>query len=374
MKTIKDLDINNKRVIIRFDYNVPIKNGVIEDDTRIVKSLKTLNYVRKCASKVIILSHLGRIKTLDDKNNNSLRIVCDYLSSLLNEKVAFSDYSDAYKVIENNKIIMMENTRFFDLDNNKESNNDLDLAKYFASFGDVFIDDAFGVSHRLNASNVGIANFLPSCNGYLMEEEINNLELLNNAKTPYTVILGGSKVSDKIKLIDNIIDKIDYLLIGGGMVYTFLKSLGKNIGNSICEDEYIDYSKKLLNKYRKKIVLIEDNFININENISIDKMRDSDKGLDVGINSVENFKKYIDKSKTVFFNGPLGLFEEGFEYGTREILDSLNNSSALVVIGGGDTVNAVNKILPENKFIISTGGGASLEYLEGKKLPGIIEE
>ena len=186
--------------------------------------------------------------------------------------------------------------------------------------------------------------------------------------------MGGSKVSDKIKLIDNIIDKVDYLLIGGGMVYTFLKSIGKTIGNSICEDEYLDYSKELLDKYKKKIILIEDNFINLNDNVSIDDMKNSDKGLDIGINTVSNFKKYIDKSKTVFFNGPLGLFEEGYEYGTKEILDSLNKSSATVVIGGGDTVNAVNKLLPENNFIISTGGGASLEYLEGKKLPGIIEE
>lgn len=375
MKTIKDLDINNKRVIIRFDYNVPIKNGVIEDDTRIVKSLKTLNYVRKCASKVIILSHLGRVKTLEDKKNNSLRIVCEYLSNLINEEIAFCDYSNVKETIENNNIIMMENTRFFDLDNNKESNNDIELSKYFASFGDVFINDAFGVSHRNNASNVGIASLLPSCNGYLMEEEINNLNILvNDVKRPYTVILGGAKVSDKIKLIDNIIDKIDYLLVGGGMVYTFLKAKGINIGKSICEDEYLDYSKELLKEYRKKIILIKDNFIENKENISIKKMNDNNIGLDIGIDTVNTFKKYINKSNTIFFNGPLGLFENGYEYGTEEVLNTLNNSDATVVIGGGDTVNAVNKFLPENKFIISTGGGASLEYLEGKKLPGIIEE
>lgn len=374
MKTIKDVDIANKRVIIRLDLNVPIKDNVILDDTRIVKSLKTLEYVLDRASKVIILSHLGRIKTAIDKEKNSLKIVCDYLSKLIKEDIAFCDYNDL-SIIENNKIIMMENTRYFDLDNNKESNCDEELSKYFASFGDIFINDAFGVSHRSNASNVGICKYIESCNGFLMEEEVNNLnKLLISPERPYVVIMGGKKVSDKIKVIDNLIKKVDKLLIGGALAYTFLKAKGINVGSSFIEEEYISYAKELLDKYPGKIVLPVDNFIRNNSLKDINNMDLNDIGFDIGKKTVYNYKEELKSSKTIFFNGPVGAFEDGYSYGTKELCEYLNSLKSYVVIGGGDTLNAVNSYAPNNNFVISTGGGASLEYLEGKKLPGIVEE
>lgn len=374
MKTIKDLDIDNKKVIIRFDYNVPIKDGVIQDDTRIIKSLKTLNYVLERASKVIILSHLGRIKEEEDKKNNSLRVVCDYLSKLINKDIAFCDYVDEENIINNNDIIMMENTRFFDLDNKKESNNDESLSKYFSSFGDVFINDAFGTCHRSNSSNVGISNYLPSCNGFLVEEEVNNLnKLLYDTDHPYVVIMGGKKVSDKIQVINNLVKKVDKLLIGGAMTFTFLKALGKNVGSSYYEEDELEYAKDLLDNYSDKIVLTTDCYIEDKTIKDIDDFSDNNIGYDIGNNTIDIFKDNLKDAKTVFFNGPMGLFEEGYEYGTKELCNYLNTLDSYIVIGGGDTVSAVNKYVPNNKFIISTGGGASLEYLEGKKLPGIIE-
>ena len=372
MKTVKDINIDNKNVIIRFDYNVPIKNGIIVDDTRIIKSLKTLNYCLERANKIIILSHLGRIKNVEDKEFNSLKPICDYLSNLINKKISFCNYTNIEETINNNKIIMMENTRFFDLDNKKESNNDESLSKFFASFGDVFINDAFGTCHRSNASNVGISKFLPSCNGFLVEEEINNLnKLVLNSDKPYVVIMGGKKVSDKIQVINNLINKVDKILIGGAMVFTFLKAKGKNVGKSFVEENYINYAKELLDKYSNKIVLAEDFY---NQEKELKELLDKDDiGYDIGNKSINIFEKELSNAKTIFFNGPMGLFEENYDYGTKELCNFLNDLNSFIVIGGGDTVTAVNKYTKENKFIISTGGGASLEYLEGKKLPGIIE-
>lgn len=374
MKLLSSADLNNKRVIIRCDFNVPIKDNKIVDDTRIIKSLKTIKYALERASKVILLSHLGRIKDESDKEKNSLRIVSKRLSELLNEKVEFCTYEEDIKeVVNNNKIVLLENTRFFDLDNKKESNCDLELSKYFASFGDIFINDAFGTCHRENASNVGISKYLPSYNGFLVEEEINNLNKLNNPERPFTVIMGGKKVSDKIKVIENLIQKVDKLLIGGAMVYTFLKANNENIGSSFYEEEYIDFAKKMLNEYKDKIVLIKDNFISDKTCKNIKDMKSDDIGLDIGYESVNEFLNIIKNSKTIFFNGSLGLEEEGYNYGTIKVLEGLNKNNGLVIIGGGDTVSSVNKYLKENNFILSTGGGATLEYLEGKKLPGIIE-
>lgn len=374
MKTINNINLSNKRVILRLDLNVPIKDNIILDDTRIVKSLKTLKYVIDRARKVIILSHLGRVKTIEDKEKYSLKIVCDYLSKLIKKEIAFCDYNNL-EVIDNNDIIMMENTRFFDLDNNKESNCDEELSKYFASFGDIFINDAFGVSHRNNASNVGITKYIDSYNGFLMEEEINNLnKLLVSPERPYIVIMGGKKVSDKIKIIDNLIKKVDKLLIGGALVYTFLKAKGYNVGLSYVEENYISYSKELLDKYPDKIVLINDNYIEDKSLKNIDEMNDKDIGFDIGEKTVSNFKEKLKSAKTIFFNGPLGAFEDGYEYGTKEICSYLKSLNSDIILGGGDTVNAVNKYVPNNKFKVSTGGGAALEYIEGNKLPGVIEE
>ena len=375
MRTVKDVDIQNKRVIIRCDFNVPIDNNKIVDDTRIVKSLKTIKYALERASKVVLLSHLGRIKTEEDKAKNSLKIVSNRLSELLDIEVKFCTYEDDINsIINDNKIVLLENTRYFDLDNKKESNCDPELSKFFASFGDVFINDAFGTCHRSNASNVGISNYIESCNGFLVEEEINNLDKLNNPDRPYTVIMGGKKVSDKIKVIDNLIKKVDKLLIGGAMVYTFLKANNENIGSSFYEEDYITYAKDILNKYSDKIVLIKDNFIETKECISIKDMKDNNIGYDIGYETVKDFSEVIKSSKTIFFNGTLGLEEEGYTYGTKSILEELNKVNGLVIIGGGDTVSSVNKYLKDNNFILSTGGGATLEYLEGKKLPGIIED
>ena len=376
MKTVRDINVDNKVVIVRFDYNVPIENGVIVDDTRIIKSLETLYYLIKRAKKVIILSHMGRIKEKNDLKKYSLKPVCDYLSKKINMDIAFCNYENTSEIINNNKIIMMENTRLFDLDNKKESNNDEELSKYFASFGEVFINDAFGTAHRCNASNVGISKYLESANGFLIEKEVNILnKLINNPMKPYIVIMGGSKVSDKIGIIDKFIEKVDKILIGGGMAYTFLKSKGYNIGNSICEDDYIEYCKGLLEKYSDKIVLPLDNYIEDRSIKSVEKMNNNDRGLDIGPKTVSLFEEEILKSKTIFFNGPLGLFEEGYDYGTKSICNILNNNKeAFIVVGGGDTVTAVNIYSKTNNFIVSTGGGAALEYLEGKELVGVVNE
>ena len=375
MKTLKDLNIDNKKVIIRCDLNVPIEDNKITDNTRIVKSLKTINYCLERASKVIIMSHLGRIKTSEDRAKNSLKIVATELGKLLDQDVYFCTWEeDIEKAINDNKIVLLENTRYFDLDNKKESNCDEELSKYFSSFGDVFVNDAFGTAHRENASNVGISKYLDSCNGFLIEEEVNNLKKLDNPTKPFTVIMGGKKVSDKIKLIENLITKVDYLLIGGAMVYTFLKAEGKEIGKSFLEEDYIDYCKKLLSDYSEKIVLISDNFVELDKCINISDMTKESIGYDIGIESVNKFSEIINKSNTIFFNGSLGFVEGGYTYGTKNILEALNKDNKLVVIGGGDTVSACNELLSDNNFIISTGGGASLEYLQGNKLPGIFEE
>ena len=374
MKTIKDLDINNKRVIIRFDYNVPIKDGVILDDTIIVKSLKTLNYARKCASKVIILSHLGRIKTIDDKEKNSLRVVCDHLSELINEKVAFSTYDDAKEVIENNDIIMMENTRFFDLDNNKESNENEELSKYFASFGDIFVNEAFSCSHRECSSITGISKILPSVNGFQVCIEIDNLsKLLNDYEKPYTICLGGKKVSDKIGLIDNLINKVDYILVSGLMAYTFLKAKGYNTGNNFVEEEKIDYCKELLDKYSDKIILSVDAYTSNKEYKLVSELNDNDECLDIGEKTVDLFKTYLEKSKTIFINGPFGLFEnDDFSKGSKSMCEVFKSLNSSIYAGGGETTYMLNKFNVGNVFM-STGGGATLTYLSTGKLIGIIE-
>ena len=374
MKTLKDININNKNLVIRFDYNVPIKDNKVIDDTRIVKSLKTLNYCIEKANRIVILSHIGRIKTEEDKINHTLKPVCDYLSELINKNIAFCDYKNVEQVLNNNKIIMMENTRYFDLDNKKESNCDDELSKYFSSFGEIFINDAFGASHRKAASNVGITKYLPSVNGFLIEEEVNNLNrLLDNPKRPYIVIMGGKKVSDKIQVINNLIKKVDKLFIGGAMAFTFLKAKGLDMGSCFVEDDYVEYAKRIMDEYSEKIVLIKDCYNEDKELIDIDKLKRDSNGLDIGTKTIELFKKELEGAKTVFYNGPMGLFEKGYEYGTEELSKILNTLDSYIVIGGGDTVNAVKKYVPNNNFVLSTGGGASLEYLEGKKLPGIIE-
>ena len=382
MKTIRDFDLQGKRVIIRVDFNVPIKNGVIQDDNRIKESLLTINYAIENKAKVILLSHLGRIKKEDDKKDNTLYPVSVRLSELLKKRVIFIPETRGKNVLEavNNMadgdVLLLENTRYEDIDGNKESGNDLDLAKYWASLGDIFINDAFGTSHRAHASNVGIGSLLPSGIGFLIEKELKNiLPVINHPKHPFTVILGGSKVSDKIGVIENLIDKCDYLLIGGGMAYTFLKAKGIEIGKSLLDSDSLDYCKNLLSK-TNKIILPIDHVVSTNIEdknwyikTSISKY---EMGLDIGPETLKLFKKYIDSSATIIWNGPVGMFENKlYQNGTIGICKCFKKSQT-VIVGGGDTASAViNFGYKDYVTHISTGGGASLELLEGKELPGI---
>ena len=386
-KTIKDYDLSGKKIIIRCDFNVPIDGGIIKDDSRIRKSLKTIKYAIKNNAKVILMSHLGRIKTEEDKEKYTLKPVGKCLSKLLRKKVTFIDQTRGEKLekainnMKNKDIILIENTRFEDLDGKKESNNDQELGKYWASLGDIFINDAFGTIHRAHASNLGIASNLPNGLGFLVEEEIKKLiKLITKPKKPYTIILGGAKVSDKIGVISNLITKADYILIGGGMAFTFLKAAGFNIGSSICEKEKINYCKEILDKYQEKIILPIDVITakELKENIKtnerfINEIEEDELGLDIGPRTLEVFKQYLDDCKTIFWNGPVGCFEtKGFENGTKELLRIITNTKAYTVVGGGDTLRAANTFNYENKIShISTGGGASLAFLEGIELPAL---
>ena len=385
-KTIKDYNLKGKRVIIRCDFNVPIQNGIIMDDTRIRKSLRTIRYARKEGAKVILLSHLGRVKTEEDKSKNSLEPVSTVLSKLLRKKVKFfndtrgPEIEEYIKNMKERDVVLLENTRFEDLNNKKESKNSRELGKYWASLGDVFINDAFGTIHRVHASNAGIAKNLKSGIGFLVEKEVKELNKLDDPKRPYTIVLGGSKVSDKINLIKNLAKKSDYLLIGGAMAFTFLKASGFNVGSSLCEKEELEFCFKLLNKYPDKIILPID--IVTAKKIKkgtktysrfINEIGEDEIGLDIGKKTCEVFKQYIDDSKTIFWNGPMGYFEiKDFSGGTKKVGKIIANSKAYKIIGGGDTARAVMEMGYEKSMNhISTGGGASLSYLEGKKLKAL---
>lgn len=379
MKTIKDFDLNNKKVIIRVDFNVPIKDGVIEDDTRIKESLKTINYAIEHNAKVILMSHLGRIKEESDKIKNTLKPVSIRLSELLNKDVIFIpstrgiELETAIDNLNNGDVLLMENTRFEDLDNKKESKNDSQLGEYWASLGDIYINDAFGTAHRAHASNVGIASHLDSGIGFLIEKELDSLlPAINNPERPFTVILGGAKVSDKIGVIENLGKIADYILIGGGMAFTFLKASGVEIGNSLLDEESIDFCKKMLQEYKDKLILPIDVVTDLKECFITDITKE-EKGLDIGPKTVKLFKQYLENSKTIIWNGPVGMFEEErYSNGTKGICEVLKNIEAIKIAGGGDTASAIKNLGYEQAFThISTGGGASLELLEGKKLPGI---
>lgn len=386
-KSIRDFDLNNKRVIIRCDLNVPIKDGVILDDNRIKESLKTINYAILKNAKVIILSHLGRVKTKEDMEDKSLRVVAERLSKLLGKNVTFVNETRG-TVLENEvakmkpgEVILVENTRFEDYPDKKESSNDLELGKYWASLGDIFINDAFGTCHRAHASNVGIASNLESGIGFLVEKEIKSLSgICKSPKRPYTVIMGGAKMNDKIKVMDRLIDKADYMLLGGGIANTFLKALGFDLKLSIYDEESVKYCKKLLKKYSNKIILPVDGYSTPKyqdglevKYSNIDDIPDNMMVLDIGPKTIDLFKEYINKSRTVFWNGPVGVSEfSNFEYGTKSLCEVLKDSNAKVVIGGGDSASATIRFGFKDSFShISTGGGASLEFVEGKTLPGI---
>ena len=386
-KTIEDFDLRGKRVIIRVDFNVPIENSKITDDNRIKESLKTINYCIEKGSRVILLSHLGRVKKEEDKITNTLEPVSIRLGELLKKKVKFVPYTKGEEVdkavnnLKEGEVLLLENTRFEDLNGNLESSNDPELAKYWASLGDIFINDAFGTCHREHASNVGIASILPSGVGFLVLKELKMLgKSLANPKRPFTVILGGSKVSDKIKVIGNLVENADYILVGGAMAYTFLKAKGINIGLSLLDEESIDFCENILSKYPDKIILPIDNVVSkkidrdaVTKNISIDNIDNVEIGLDIGIETIELFKKYLNDSKTIIWNGPVGYFEiEKFSNGTKNICEILKKIDAIKIAGGGDTASSIINFGYKDAFThISTGGGASLKMLEGKPLKAI---
>ncbi len=383
-KTIRDYDLKGKKVIIRVDFNVPMKDSMITDDNRIKESLETIKYAVLHEAKVILLSHLGRIKTEEDKNGKSLRPVAVRLSELLEKPILFvyetrgKRVEEAVANMKNGDIVLLENTRFEDVDGKKESHSDAELGKYWAELGDIYINDAFGTSHREHASNVGVASRLPNGIGFLIEKELKYLEpAINDPEQPFTVILGGSKVNDKIGVIENLVHKADFILIGGGMAYTFLKAQGKEIGSSLCDDENLQFCKEILSSYCDKIILPVDSLctksLDSKDGIIKTDFDSDDIGVDIGPKTVELFKKYLDISKTIIWNGPVGIFEEpAFSEGTKRICEILKQNHGITILGGGDTASAaINFGYKEFMTHISTGGGASLEMLEGKDLPGI---
>jgi len=383
-KSIRDFDLKSKRVIIRVDFNVPIKNGLIEDDNRIVKALETIKYAINEGAKVILLSHLGRVDTLEDLKTNSLQIVAIRLSELLFKPVKFinkcvgEEVKSLISEMNDGDVVLLENTRFQDFPDKKESKNDIELAKYWASLGDIFIDDAFAMAHRAHASNVGIAKYLPNGIGFLIEKEVESLtNVLSNPKRPYILILGGAKVKDKIPVIDNLIDKVDYLIIGGAMAFTFLKAKGYNIGLSKLDVDHLDYVSELLNKYGDKIILPIDIVVGDIEGVKsytvkIEDMKDYEIGYDIGMETSNLFDQYITKAKQALVNGPMGMFEVmAYSKGTASILKSLLNVSDVIICGGDTASAALNMGYADAYKLISTGGGASLEMLAGNEMPGI---
>ncbi len=371
---------NLGNVLIRSDLNVPISNGIILDNFRIIKSIEYIDQLQKISENVTFISHLGRPRGID--SSLSLKPVADEMSKLLNLKVTFINNNidkEIENILKKNKksIFLLENLRF----NEGELNNDNKFAKNISKSFDTYILDAFGSAHREHASIVSIGNYLNSYQGPLMSKEIFELDkVLNQSKDDFTMILGGAKVSDKLELIINLLPRVNRLLIGGGMCFTFLKALGHNVGNSLCEEDFINTAKEILDsKHGRKIILpvdfgvtksIDDHKL---ASINLNKFNDNDIGVDIGRKTINKFHEILLNSKTVFWNGPMGIFEiEEFSYGTKEITRILSNLNGHTIVGGGDSVNAINKFSSKDKFNhISTGGGASLEYLEGKKLPGV---
>lgn len=387
-KTVKDIDLKDKKVLVRVDFNVTLKDGVITDDTRIKAALPTINYVLEQGGKAILFSHLGRVKTEEDKEGKSLAPVAKRLGELLGKEVTFvpetrgAELEAAINGMKDGDVVVFENTRFEDIDGKKESKNDADLGKYWASLGDVFVNDAFGTAHRAHASNVGIASTgIPTVAGFLMEKEIKFIgEAVEEPKRPMIAILGGAKVSDKIGVIENLIPKADKILIGGGMTYTFYEAKGIKIGNSLVEADKVELAKELIEKAGDKLVLPIDNvcapeFSNDVETQVIEgDIPEGLMALDIGPASVKLFADTLQGAKTVVWNGPMGVFEmSNFAKGTIGVCEAIANlEDATTIIGGGDSAAAAEQLGFADKFThISTGGGASLELLEGKELPGL---
>ena len=371
---------NLGNVLIRSDLNVPIRNGTVLDNFRIKKSIEYIEELQNISSSVTFISHLGRPKGVED--SLSLKPISDEMSKLLNQDVVFINNNldeDIKNILKSKEkgIFLLENLRF----NEGEIMNDEKFAKGISSPFDTYILDAFGASHREHASIVKIGNHLNSFQGPLMSKEIEELDkVLNESNQDFTIILGGAKVSDKLALIKNLLPRVNSLLIGGGMCFTFLKALGHNIGNSLCEDQFIESAKEILESANgKKITLPVDFGVtkaidsHVRNNIDLSQFSDDDIGVDIGKETIKNFREILSKSKTIFWNGPMGVFEvDEFSHGTKEITNAIAEMEVYSIVGGGDSVNAINRFSNVDKFNhVSTGGGASLEYLEGKALPGV---
>jgi len=386
-KTIKDIDIQGKKVLVRCDFNVPIdsETGKITDNRRIRGALPTIKYLLDNNAKVILCSHLGRPKG-EVNPKYSLAPVAEELSKLLEKPVTLAkdvigeDAENLTSNIKEGEVVLLENVRY----HKEEEKNDPEFAKKLASFAEIYVNDAFGTAHRAHGSTAGVADYLPAVSGFLIEKELEFLgSALENPHRPFVAILGGAKVSDKIGVIENLLEKVDTLIIGGGMAYTFYKAQGHNIGTSICEEDKLDLATSLLEKAKQKgvnLLLPVDNHVaseysNDAEDMFVGstEIPDGFMGLDIGPKTIENFKNAIKEAKTVLWNGPLGVTEFAkFAEGTRAIATALAESDAVTVIGGGDSAAAVEKMgLADKMTHISTGGGASLEFLEGKVLPGI---
>ena len=387
--TVSDLkDLKGKKVLIRVDFNVPLKDGKIGDDNRMVAALPTIKYVTENGGKAILFSHLGRVKKEEDKKELTLRPVAQHLAELLDKPVTFvpvtrgPQLEEAIDKLSDGDVLLVENTRFEDLDGKKESGNDPELGKYWASLGDVYVNDAFGTAHRSHASNVGIASNMDQvAAGFLLEKEIKFLgNAVDDPKHPFVAILGGAKVSDKIGVIDHLLSKADKVVIGGGMTYTFYAAKGIKIGNSLVEEDKIDLAKQIIEKAGDKLVLPVDNVVapefknDAPSEVVEGDIPDGEMALDIGPKSIELFKDTLKDAKTVVWNGPMGVFEmSNFAKGTLEVGKFLGTlTDATTIVGGGDSTAAVKELGVGDKLThISTGGGASLEYLEGKELPGI---
>lgn len=384
-KTIRDIDVRGKRVFVRCDFNVPIKDGNVADDTRIKAAIPTIKFLIDNGAKVILCSHLGRPKG-EVKEEFSLKPVVPVLSKELNKDVIFSnqiigeDVKETISKMNDGDVLLLENVRF----DSREEKNDEEFSKELSELAEVFVNDAFGTAHRAHSSTEGISHYLPSVSGFLIEKEIEFMDgALENPKRPFVAILGGAKVSDKIGVIENLINKVDKILIGGGMAFTFFKALGYQIGNSICEDDKLEEAKKIMQKAKDnniEFVLpvdihIAKEFSNDCEDkmVASDEMPEGWQGLDIGPKTIEIFDEKLQGAGTVIWNGPLGVCEfDKYVVGTEEIAKSISITDAISIVGGGDSVAAIKKLKLDDKFShISTGGGASLEFLEGKTLPGI---
>ena len=389
--TVKDVDLKGKKVLVRVDFNVPVKDGVITNDNRITAALPTIKYILEQGGRAILFSHLGRVKEEADKEGKSLAPVAADLATKLDQEVKFipgvtrgAELEVAINALEDGQVLLVENTRFEDVDGKKESKNDPELGKYWASLGDgIFVNDAFGTAHRAHASNVGIsANVDKAVAGFLLENEIAYIkEAVEAPERPFVAILGGSKVSDKIGVIENLLEKADKVLIGGGMTYTFYKAQGIEIGNSLVEEDKLDVAKALLEKANGKLILPVDSK-EANAFADYTEVKDTEGeavdpgflGLDIGPKSIAKFDEALTGAKTVVWNGPMGVFENpDFQAGTISVMDAIVKQPGVKsIIGGGDSAAAAINLGRADKFSwISTGGGASMELLEGKVLPGL---